>query len=139
KEHPEVSLRVDQLSFSYGRRPILEDISFEVAPGAFCALLGPNGSGKSTLVKAIAGVHRARSGRVQVEGTDTAHLGRRDPARTVGYVPQAGDAPFDLTVREAVMLGRTPHFGLRSEERRVGKEGRDRGWRGRAAEDDGRA
>lgn len=107
-----MSLRVENLSFAYGRRRILEDISFEVAGGAFCALLGPNGSGKSTLVKAIAGVHKAAGGRVEVEGTDTSTLRRRELATVVGYVPQAADAPFDLTVREAVMLGRTPHFGL---------------------------
>ncbi|APX32121.1 ABC transporter [Brachybacterium sp. P6-10-X1] len=111
-----MSLTVDHLSFSYGKRKILEDISFEVAPGAFCALLGPNGSGKSTLVKAIAGVHRAKAGRVTVEGRTTASLGRRELAKVVGYVPQAGDAPFDLTVREAVMLGRTPHYGLTPRE-----------------------
>ena len=107
-----MSLTVDHLSFSSGSHRILEDVSFEVAPGAFCALLGPNGSGKSTLVKAIAGVHRAKSGTVSVEGRRTSSLGRRELAKVVGYVPQAGDAPFDLTVREAVMLGRTPHFGL---------------------------
>ncbi|AXK45262.1 ABC transporter ATP-binding protein [Brachybacterium saurashtrense] len=114
-----MSLSVQHLSFSYGTRTILEDVSFEVAPGAFCALLGPNGSGKSTLVKAIAGVHRARKGTVTVEGRETGSLGRRELATVVGYVPQAGDAPFDLTVREAVMLGRTPHFGLapRAEDR----------------------
>jgi iron complex transport system ATP-binding protein len=114
-----VSLSVQHLSFAYGHRRILEDVSFEVASGAFSALLGPNGSGKSTLVKAIAGVHRAKAGTVRVEGRETASLGRRELARVVGYVPQAGDAPFDLTVREAVMLGRTPHFGLspRTEDR----------------------
>ena len=107
-----MSLSVQRLSFSYGTRTILDEISFEVVPGAFCALLGPNGSGKSTLVKAIAGVHRPRSGAVAVEGKRTSTLSRRELAKVVGYVPQAGDAPFDLTVREAVMLGRTPHFGL---------------------------
>lgn len=114
-----MSLSVQHLSFSYGPRRILENVSFEVAPGAFCALLGPNGSGKSTLVKAIAGVHRAKSGTVAVEGRETTSLGRRELATVVGYVPQAGDAPFDLTVREAVMLGRTPHFGIapRAEDR----------------------
>lgn len=114
-----MSLSVQNLSFSYGPRRILEDVTFEVAPGAFCALLGPNGSGKSTLVKAIAGVHRAKSGTVTVEGHETSSLGRRELATVVGYVPQAGDAPFDLTVREAVMLGRTPHFGIapRAEDR----------------------
>jgi len=114
-----VSLSVQHLSFSYGARRVLQDVSLDVAPGTFCALLGPNGSGKSTLVKAIAGVHRAQSGTVTVEGRRTSSLGRRELAKVVGYVPQAGDAPFDLTVREAVMLGRTPHFGIapRAEDR----------------------
>lgn len=107
-----MSLSVTDLTFRYGRRQILDGVSFDVASGQFCALLGPNGSGKSTLVKAIAGVHRPASGTVTVDGTDTATLGRREHARVVGYVPQHGDAPFDLTVREAVVLGRTPHFGL---------------------------
>ena len=114
-----MSLSVQHLSFSYGARRVLQDVSLDVAPGTFCALLGPNGSGKSTLVKAIAGVHRAQSGTVTVEGRRTSSLGRRELAKVVGYVPQAGDAPFDLTVREAVMLGRTPHFGIapRAEDR----------------------
>lgn len=107
-----MSLHVSDLDFRYGRRQVLDGVSFEVAAGQFCALLGPNGSGKSTLVKAIAGVHRPASGTVTVDGIDTSSLGRREHARVVGYVPQHSDAPFDLTVREAVVLGRTPHFGL---------------------------
>ena len=63
-----MSLSVQHLSFSYGARRVLQDVSLDVAPGTFCSLLGPNGSGKSTLVKAIAGVHRAQSGTVAVEG-----------------------------------------------------------------------
>ena len=79
-----MSLSVQRLSFSYGTRTILDEISFEVVPGAFCALLGPNGSGKSTLVKAIAGVHRPRSGAVAVEGKRTSTLSRRELAKVVG-------------------------------------------------------
>ncbi|MGY5765348.1 ABC transporter ATP-binding protein [Brachybacterium sp. DNPG3] len=107
-----MTLAIESLSFSYGRRQILSGVDLRVAEGTFCALLGPNGSGKSTLVKAVAGVHRPGAGRILVDGVDTASLGRRALARLVGYVPQAGDAPFDLSVREAVMLGRTPHFGF---------------------------
>ena len=45
-------------------------------------------------------------------GVDVLGLGRRSHARLIGYVPQSGEVPFDLTVREAVLLGRTPHFGI---------------------------
>jgi teichoic acid transport system ATP-binding protein len=61
-----VSLSVQHLSFAYGHRRILEDVSFEVASGAFSALLGPNGSGKSTLLRAIAGLIPPASGTVHV-------------------------------------------------------------------------
>lgn len=112
-----MTLEIQDLSFAYGTRPILHEVGFTVEDGRFAALLGPNGSGKSTLVKAVAGVHRPRGGSIRVGGTEVTRLGRRELARTVGYVPQAGDAPFDLTVEEAVMLGRTPHFGFAPRRR----------------------
>lgn len=107
-----MSLQIDDIRFSYGKHLVLDGVSLEVAEGSFCALLGPNGSGKSTLTKVIAGVHRPASGTVSFGGVDVLGLGRRSHARLIGYVPQSGEVPFDLTVREAVLLGRTPHFGI---------------------------
>lgn len=107
-----MTLEVKDIKFRYGKREILKGVSFEVPDAAFCALLGPNGSGKSTLVKVIAQVHKAASGDVVLNGRDAAELGRREHAREVGYVPQSGEAPFDVKVHEAVLLGRTPHFGM---------------------------
>ena len=48
-----MSLKVEKLSFSYGRRRILEEISFETPEGSVLGLLGPNGTGKTTLLKAV--------------------------------------------------------------------------------------
>lgn len=107
-----MTLTISDVRFSYGKREVLGGVSFEVPSGAFCALLGPNGSGKSTLVKVLAQVHRASGGAIAFDGVDASSLDGRSHARTVAYVPQTGEAPFDLTVREAVLLGRTPHFGL---------------------------
>lgn len=107
-----MTLEVRDIKFRYGKREILKGVSFEVPDASFCALLGPNGSGKSTLVKVIAQVHKAASGDVLLNGQDASTLGRRAHAREVGYVPQSGEAPFDLKVHEAVLLGRTPHFGM---------------------------
>ncbi|MBC9926441.1 MULTISPECIES: ABC transporter ATP-binding protein [unclassified Leucobacter] len=108
-----MSLKIDNVEFSYPKHKVLKGVSLEVAEGSFCALLGPNGSGKSTLTKILAGIQKPSEGRVSFDGVDLLGLRRRDHARTVGYVPQSGEAPFDMTVREAVLLGRTPHFGLR--------------------------
>lgn len=107
-----MTLTISGIRFAYGKREVLDGVSFEVADGSFCALLGPNGSGKSTLVKVLAQVHRAAGGSIAFDGVAADGLSRREHARTVAYVPQSGEAPFDLSVREAVLLGRTPHFGI---------------------------
>lgn len=107
-----MTLDIDNIQFSYGKNQVLKGVSLQVQEGTFCALLGPNGSGKSTLTKVIARVHKPSAGSVHHAGVDVLHLNRREHARLVSYVPQSGEAPFDLTVREAVLLGRTPHFGM---------------------------
>lgn len=71
--------------FSYGKRKILENLSFSVEPGECVVLAGPNGSGKSTALAILAGVFRPDSGEVHADGP-------------IGYVPQ-GTALFeDMTV-----------------------------------------
>ncbi|MGW7292675.1 ABC transporter ATP-binding protein [Streptomyces xiamenensis] len=108
-----MSLDIGAVRFAYRRNPVLEGVDLRVAEGAFCALLGPNGSGKSTLTKIIARVLTPAGGSVSFGGRDLLTAPRREHARVVAYVPQSGATPFEQTVREAVLLGRTPHIGLR--------------------------
>lgn len=80
-----VTLR--EVSFSYGKRKLLKELSFSVGPGECVVLAGPNGSGKSTAVSLIAGVLRPDSGTISVRGS-------------IGFVPQ-GTALFeDMSVEE---------------------------------------
>ncbi|MGP3968232.1 ABC transporter ATP-binding protein [Streptomyces sp. 6N223] len=111
------SLDVASVRFSYRRSPVLEGVDLRVAEGGFCALLGPNGSGKSTLIKIIARVLSPAAGTVSFGGRQLLAIPRREHARVVAYVPQSGATPFEQTVREAVLLGRTPHIGLRPARR----------------------
>lgn len=92
-------LSVAGLSFRYGARAALEDVSFEVAPGAFCALLGPNGAGKSTLFALLTRLLVAPRGRISVTGAD---LGRAPTAALarIGVVFQQPTLDLDLTVRQ---------------------------------------
>lgn len=103
-------LEVRAISHSYGHVPVLESIDLSLDAGDVCGLLGPNGSGKSTLTKVIARVHRPRSGDVRFEDRSLLSMRRRDAARILAYVPQSAEAPFELTVRDAVLLGRNPHI-----------------------------
>ena len=78
-------VKADNVCFSYGKRKILENLSFSVNPGECIVLAGPNGSGKSTALAILAGVFRPDSGAIYTDGP-------------IGYVPQ-GTALFeDMTV-----------------------------------------
>ncbi|HEY6568534.1 MAG TPA: metal ABC transporter ATP-binding protein [Actinomycetota bacterium] len=98
------------VSFAYGRSAVLEDVSLQVRPGEFVALVGPNGSGKSTLLRVLLGSLPAQRGSVRLFGDAPAAL--REPWR-LGYVPQrptlASEVP--ATVEEIVATGRLARRG----------------------------
>ena len=53
-------LEVKELSFAYGKKNILQNVSFSARPGQLTVLLGPNGAGKTTLLNCLAGLAPAR-------------------------------------------------------------------------------
>ena len=59
-----ISIELDGVSFSYGEKPVLREVSVSVAMGEFVCLLGPNGAGKTTLAQLIAGELSPTEGRV---------------------------------------------------------------------------
>jgi len=91
-------LDVSHVSFSYGARRALDDVSFAVAPGRFCALLGPNGAGKSTLFSLLTRLIVTRVGSIRVAGFDISQTPRAALART-GVVFQLPTLDLDLTVQ----------------------------------------
>lgn len=102
-------ITVKDLRFSYGSRMVLDGVDLQVLPGEMLFILGPNGSGKSTLLKCMAGILKPR-GAVYIGEEDLLKLSRGRVARSVGYLPQREGAN-ELTVFEAVLLGRKPHMG----------------------------
>jgi ABC-type nitrate/sulfonate/bicarbonate transport system ATPase subunit len=78
---PEQKIVVDGLSVSFGELPVLDGLSFDVAPGEFVSVIGPSGCGKSTLFNVLAGLLEPDCGEVLVDG---APAGRE----TFGYMPQ---------------------------------------------------
>jgi iron complex transport system ATP-binding protein len=104
-----MSLRLDQLSVDIAGRRIVAGITIAVGDQEFAGLVGPNGSGKSTILKTIYRVNRPSAGRILLDGTDLLSLRPRDAARRIAVVAQETTSEFDFTVREMVMIGRTPH------------------------------
>ena len=79
----------------------LDNVSLDIQPGEFFGLLGPNGAGKTTMISVLAGLARATSGRVLVQGSDV-QIDYAAARRKLGIVPQ--ELVFDpfFSVREAL-------------------------------------
>jgi iron(III) transport system ATP-binding protein len=105
------SLSCHGIRLAYGTTEVLKDVSIDVAPGEFFALLGPSGSGKSTLLRLIAGFVASQAGEVRIDGRDVAKLPPWE--RQVGMVFQSYALWPHLSVFDNVA------FGL--VERRVAK------------------
>jgi energy-coupling factor transporter ATP-binding protein EcfA2 len=100
------ALRLEGVSFSYGRVAALADVAFALAPGERAALLGRNGAGKSTLVRLVAGLLRPTAGTVWVGDWDTRTRLPEELAGRVGSVFQHADEQlFARTVRDDVSFG----------------------------------
>jgi ABC-type multidrug transport system ATPase subunit len=96
-------LRIDGVSKSYPKGPVLRGVSLTCGPGESVLILGENGSGKSTLLKIAAGLVEPDRGRVLL-GEERVAAGAAGPRRRLGYLPDAAEAFPDLTVAELATL-----------------------------------
>ena len=99
-QKPLVSLK--KISLSFGKRQILEDISFKINRGEILGMLGPNGVGKSTIFNLITGLIKPDYGKVYFDSTDATNypIYLRTAKFKIGYVPQHGGYFHDLTLLE---------------------------------------
>jgi iron complex transport system ATP-binding protein len=103
---------LEAISFRYPGRPenALQDVNLEVEEGSHVALVGPNGAGKSTLLRILTGTLRPHSGTATVLGRPAHAWKRRDLARFVAVVSQAGETEVRISVRDLVSMGRHPYL-----------------------------
>ena len=111
------AVSLERATVALGGRNVVDGVSFAVDRGEWVTLIGPNGAGKTTLLRAIAALVPHR-GRITIDREEIQRLGRREVARRVAVVPQAPLMPAGMTVREYVLLGRTPYLSY------LGREGR---------------
>ena len=110
-------LAVKNVSFSYGNKPVLENVNLRVKRGDLVGIIGPNGSGKTTLLKLITGVLRPSRGHIETDGKDILSLDSKARARLISMVPQNPQLPLSFSVLDLVLMGRNPHLKLLQWER----------------------
>lgn len=111
-DHSDSIIHVKNVSFHYGQREVLCDVSFDIHRGDYLGIIGPNGGGKTTLLKIMLGLLRPSLGTVTLFGTDVRKF--RDWGK-IGYVPQKAvnfDAQFPATVAEVAAMGLSARRGL---------------------------
>ena len=101
-KNPQPLISLENISLSFGKRKILENVSFKINHGQILGMLGPNGVGKSTIFNLITGLIKPDFGKIKFEGIDVVDypIYLRTTKFKIGYVPQYGGYFSDLTLLE---------------------------------------
>ena len=116
-----MKLKIQDLTFKYPSRAILDGITVEIEPSEFFGIIGPNGTGKTTLIKCIDTILKPRGGSIMLEEKEVRDLDKRELAQRIGYVPQSAHRGFPATVFDTILMGRRPYIGWRVDERDLDK------------------
>ncbi|EJL28569.1 ABC transporter ATP-binding protein [Novosphingobium sp. AP12] len=100
----------------------LSDLTLAIHSGEVTAICGPNGAGKSTLLSCLAGLVRPDGGIAAMGGRLLRDVSATERARCIGYLPQAPEVAWDVTVDVLVSLGRLPWGDERTDEGRAAIE-----------------
>lgn len=93
----EITIKVDQVSKTFGTKTVLSDINLEVEKGQIYGFIGPSGAGKTTLVKMLVGMEKPTTGTVQVLGTPMPNV---ELLQQIGYMAQSDALYMELTGEE---------------------------------------
>ncbi|RLG04732.1 MAG: metal ABC transporter ATP-binding protein [Thaumarchaeota archaeon] len=100
------NIEAHKVTFRFGEKLALEDVSFKIPSPFYCAVMGPNGAGKTTLLKIMLGLLKPQSGWVKIYGYDPIK-DAKEVRELIGYVPQVVniDQRIPITVEELVAMG----------------------------------
>ena len=112
-------LKCTNVSKSFGKKKILNNISFEIEEGDIFGFIGPNGAGKTTTFYMVVGLVRHDQGKITIDGDDISVLPMHERARRgIGYLPQEASIFRRLTVYENLMAVLEIRKDLTAEQRR---------------------
>ena len=108
------TLEFANVSFSYGSKIFMDQMSFSLAEGELVGLLGANGAGKSTVLKLAAGLLSPQKGKVLAGSKALGSYSGKERAKLVAYLPQILDLQAPFRVGELVRMGEYPQEGSQS-------------------------
>lgn len=117
-----MSMKVDNVSFSYGEKQVLKSVSFSAEYGEFLSVLGPNGVGKSTLFRCMLGLMPVSEGSTTIEGKNIADMSVEQLAKCIAYIPQSHSPVFNYSVFDMVLMGTSAQLGLLSSPGKAQKQ-----------------
>lgn len=104
-----MEIKTQNICVSFNAKEVLKGISLNAHKKEFVGIIGPNGSGKSTLLKCIYRTLKPQNGAVYLNGQELCNMSVRSSAQKIAVVAQHNYYNFDFSVREVVMMGRSPH------------------------------
>jgi len=111
------------ISISYGKQSILENITMEFERGKLTTVIGPNGCGKSSLLKTVSRTVSPSKGNVIFRDKPIQAYAPKELAKKIAYLPQIHTSPKDIDIWTLVSYGRYPYkkfgSGLTAEDSRV--------------------
>ena len=102
-------IEIKGLSKSFGKKPVVEDVTLKIQPKAITSFIGPNGAGKSTLLSMVSRLMDADTGEVLLDQNNVKKMKSNDFAKRVAILRQSNHLNVRLTVRELVAFGRYPY------------------------------
>lgn len=105
-----MSIEIKNLVCGYGKKTILNDVSFSVSPEDSLCLLGANGIGKTTIFKSLLGFIPPLGGEILIDGQNLNKMSHKERAMKMAYVPQAKSYSYKYTVSDMIMMGRSLHI-----------------------------
>ena len=105
-------INIENISLSYGKDSVLENISLNLKAKSFIGIIGKNGTGKSTLLKSIVGLLKPINGNIFIDDNDIYKMKRNILAKKISFMPQSMPFDFSFKVKDFVMFGRYPYINM---------------------------